>query len=228
MTRDPLLPVRLVDGVWTTEGAGSDAVPTTDAPPSTGARNFPCDPYPPPPWAKVVSITADQSTDATEHHPGIMALGRGAEWPCSVTLPPRPATDYARAFAEYNPPPRSEAEIAVTMDADEARRVAEHVLTHGQRTIFAVLHPCGYLYALGDTEADARENALSRRDINRDEARSVGVDFPPPETDVVWADELIFVTVSGTTESLRIYVASVDDVIPWCPADLWDSGDVAP
>lgn len=44
----------------------------------------------------------------------------------------------------------------------------------------------------------------------------------------VWADELIFVTVSGTTESLRIYVASVDDVIPWCPADLWDSGDVAP
>jgi len=26
MTRDPLLPVRLVDGVWTTEGAGSAAV----------------------------------------------------------------------------------------------------------------------------------------------------------------------------------------------------------
>jgi len=85
MTRDPLLPVRLVDGVWTTEGAGSAAVPT-------------------------------------EHHPGIMALGRGAEWPCSVTLPPRPATDYARAFAEYNPPPRSEIVIPVTMDADEAHR----------------------------------------------------------------------------------------------------------
>jgi len=186
VTRDPLLPVRLVDGVWTTEGAGSAAVPT-------------------------------------EHHPGIMALGRDAEWPCSVTLPPRPTTDYVRAFAEYNPPP-----IVVTMDADEARRVAEHVLAHGQRTIFAALHPRGYLYALGDTEADARENALSRRDISRDEARSVGVDFPPPETDAVWADELIFVTVSGTTESLRIYVASVDDVIPWCPADLWDSGDVAP
>ena len=96
------------------------------------------------------------------------------------------------------------------------------------RSIFAALHPRGYLYALGDTEADARENALSRRDINRDEARSVGVDFPPPETDAVWADELIFVTVSGATESLRVYVASVDDVIPWCPADLWDSGDVSP
>ena len=141
MTHDPLLPVRLVDGVWTTEGAGSAAVPTDDAPPSTGARNFPCDPYPPP----------------------------------------------------------------------------------APRSIFAALHPRGYLYALGDTEADARENALSRRDINRDEARSVGVDFPPPETDTAWADELIFVTVSGTTESLRVYVASVDDVIPWCPADLWDN-----
>ena len=72
MTRDPLLPVRLVDGVWTTEGAGSAAVPTDDAPPSTGARNFPCDPYPPPPWVRVVSIDADQSTDATEREPGIM------------------------------------------------------------------------------------------------------------------------------------------------------------
>ena len=73
MTRDPLLPVRLVDDVWTTEGAGSAAVPTDDAPPSTGARNFPCDPYPPPPWVRVVSIDADQSTDATEREPGIMA-----------------------------------------------------------------------------------------------------------------------------------------------------------
>ena len=72
MTRDPLLPVRLVDGVWTTEDAGSAAVPTDDAPPSTGARNFPCDPYPPPPWVRVVSIDADQSTDATEREPGIM------------------------------------------------------------------------------------------------------------------------------------------------------------
>ena len=72
MTRDHLNAARLVDGVWTTDGAGSAAVPTDDAPPSTGARNFPCDPYPPPPWVRVVSIDADQSTDATEREPGIM------------------------------------------------------------------------------------------------------------------------------------------------------------
>ncbi len=294
MTRDPLLPVRLVDGVWTTEGAtveiGGQTVraAVTWGEPGVRVRNFPCFPDP--------SVFAD------------------------VVLPPRPADDYARAFAEYNPPPRSEVEITVTMDADEApelyrlrgddeegwmidddpllrvwdtaadamaevpgdwweeeagcwmaaaiessttprradnaRKIAEHnpatdetsvsfdadatcpdeapipvravVTWTPPRRIFAALHPRGYLYALGDTEADARENALSRRNINRDEARSVGADFPPPETDAVWADELIFVTVSGTTESLRIYVASVDDVIPWCPADLWDSGDVAP
>ena len=88
MTRDPLLPVRLVDGVWTTDGAGSAAVPT-------------------------------------EHHPGIMALGRGAEWPCSVTLPPRPATDYARAFAEYNPPTPMEVTIPVTVNADDWREFVE-------------------------------------------------------------------------------------------------------
>jgi len=185
MTRDPLLPVRLVDGVWiSAEPAVASPIvddPFTPTPPSTGARS---------PWQE----------------PGVTVRNM-------------------RCIPEPN---LSEITIPVTMDADEARKVAEHVLTHGQRTIFAALHPRGYLYALGDTEADARENALSRRDISRDEARSVGVDFPPPETDAVWADELIFVTVSGTTESLRIYVASVDDVIPWCPADLWDSGDVAP
>ena len=32
MTRDPLLPVRLVDGVWTTEGAGSAADATEPQP----------------------------------------------------------------------------------------------------------------------------------------------------------------------------------------------------
>jgi len=192
MTRDPLLPVRLVDGVWTTEGAGSAAVPT-------------------------------------EHHPGIMALGRGAEWPCSVTLPPRPATDYARAFAEYNPPPRSEIVIPVTMDADEAHKVAEHVLAHGLRTVFAAVALDGSgVWAIGDTEQEARAGAVDRREYLRDEARMRDVDFPPSETDAAWLDGFAIVTLSGTTESLRIYVASVDDVIPWCPADLWDSGEVTP
>lgn len=94
------------------------------------------------------------------------------------------------------------------------------------RTIYAALDPRGWLCALGDNESDARENALNRRDINRDEARSVGVDFPPPETDSAWSASLIFVTVSGTTETLRVFVEAVESVIPWCPTDLWDSGEV--
>ena len=192
MTRDPLLPVRLVDGVWTTEGAGSAAVPT-------------------------------------EHHPGIMALGRGAEWPCSATLPPRPATDYARAFAEYNPPPRSEIVIPVTIDADEARRVAERVLVHSQRTVFAAVALDGSgVWAIGDSAEEARTGAVDRRDHFRDCARMIGDDFPSSETDAAWLDTLAIVTLSGTTESLRAIVAALDDVIPWCPADLWDSGDVSP
>ena len=54
MTRDPLLPVRLVDGVWTTEGAVEIAGQTFRANmtfpeplPSTTARNFRCIPDPP-------------------------------------------------------------------------------------------------------------------------------------------------------------------------------------
>lgn len=183
MTRDPLLPVRLVDGVWTTEDAGSAAVPTTDAPPSAGARDFGCDPYPPPPWAKVVSISADQSTDATERQPGIMALGRGAEWPCSVTLPPR------SIFA------------AVALDGSG-------------------------VWAIGDAEEDARAGALDHRDYFRDCARSVDDDFPPPSTDAAWLDTLALVTLSGTTDSLRALIKSMetgDPVAPWCPADLWDN-----
>lgn len=95
------------------------------------------------------------------------------------------------------------------------------------RTIYAALHPNGYLYAIGDTEDEARASALIRRDINRDTARSVDLDFPPPETDAAWSADLVFVTVSGTTESLRIYVASLDDVTPWCPQDLWDNPEPA-
>ncbi len=182
MSRDPLLPVRLVGGVWTTEGAGPDAA-----------------------------------------EPGITALGRGAEWPCSVTLPPRPATDYARAFAEYNPPP-----LVVTMDADEARRVAEHVLVHGQRTIFAAVSVADTsgVWAIGDTEQEARAGALDRREHLRDEARTLDLDFPPSDTDAAWSAALAIVTLSGTTESLRALIKSMetgDPVAPWCPADLWDN-----
>jgi hypothetical protein len=162
----------------------------------------PSNPYPPPPWAKVVSIVADQSTDATEREPGVMALGRGAEWPCSVTLPPRPATDYARAFAEYSPPP-------------------------APRRIFAAVALDGSgVWAIGDTTEEARAGALDRREYLRDEARSVDCDFPPPETDAAWLDGFAIVTLSGTTESLRALLTSMetgDPVAPWCPADLWDN-----
>jgi len=194
--------------VWTTEGAGSAAVPTDDAPPSTGSRNFPCDPYPPPPWVRVVTLDANQSTDATEREPGIMALGRGAEWPCSVTLPPRPTTDYVRAFAEYNPPP-------------------------APRTIFAAVSVADTsgVWAIGDTAEEARAGAVDRREHLRDCARGVDCDFPPPETDAAWLDTLTLVTLRGTTESLRALIKSMetgDPVAPWCPLDLWDSGEATP
>lgn len=199
MTRDPLLPVRLVDGVWiSAESSVASPIvddPFTPTPPSTG-RNFRCFPDP--------SVFTD------------------------VVLPPRPVTDYARAFAEYNPPPRSEVEISVTVDADEARKVAERVLAHGQRTIFAAVALDGSgVWAIGDTEQEARAQALDRRHNLRDPI-IVGDDFPSSETDAAWLDTLAIVTLSGTTESLRAIVAAIDDVIPWCPADLWDSGEVAP
>ena len=97
------------------------------------------------------------------------------------------------------------------------------------RRIFAAVALDGSgVWAIGDTEQEARAFAGERRLLAREDAQALDLDFPPPETDTPWADELIFVTVSGTTESLRVYVASVDDVIPWCPADLWDLGEVAP
>ena len=208
MTRDPLLPARLVDGVWTTEGAVEIGGQILHA-------KVTCTPPPAP---------ETSSVPPTSHEVTIPITVNADDWRESTK--PRVAPSFG-----YN---RDAGEITVTFDTEatcpgEAPIPVRAVVTWAtRRRIFAALHPRGYLYALGDTEADARENALSRRDINRDEARSVGVDFPPPETDTAWADELIFVTVSGTTESLRVYVASVDDVIPWCPADLWDSGEVTP
>ena len=193
MTRDPLLPVRLVDGVWiSAEPTFASPIaddPFTPTPPSTGC-NFRCFPDP--------SVFAD------------------------VVLPPRPATDYARAFAEYNPPP-----LVVTVDADEARKVAEHVLAHGQRTIFAAVALDGSgVWAIGDTAEEARTFAEERRGVARDDARALDIDFPDASTDAAWLDGFALVTLSGTTSSLRALVKSMetgDDVIPWCPFDLWDN-----
>ena len=93
------------------------------------------------------------------------------------------------------------------------------------RSIFAAVALDGSgVWAIGDTEADARKRALDHRGFHR----GLGCDMPPPETDAAWLDALAIVTLSGTTESLRAIVAALDDVIPWCPADLWDSGEVSP
>ncbi len=96
------------------------------------------------------------------------------------------------------------------------------------RSIFAAVALGGSgVWAIGDTEQEARAQALDRRHNLRDPI-IVGDDFPSSETDAAWLDTLAIVTLSGTTESLRAIVAALDDVIPWCPADLWDSGEVSP
>ena len=95
------------------------------------------------------------------------------------------------------------------------------------RRIFAAVALDGSgVWTIGDSAEEARTSALDRRDNLRDQARSVDDDFPPPETDAAWLDTLALVTLSGTTESLRAIVKALDDAIPWCPADLWDSGEV--
>ena len=172
MTRAPLLPVRLVDGVWTTEGVveiGGQTLPAKVSLPARSpgidVRNFRCVSDP------VLFLEA--------------------------TLPDNFHADLVRAFAEYTPP----------------------------RHIFAAVALDGSgVWAIGDTEQEARAGAVDHRDYYRDCARSVGDDFPPPETDAAWLDTLALVTLSGTTESLRRLVTALgDDVAPWCPQDLWDN-----
>ena len=100
------------------------------------------------------------------------------------------------------------------------------------RSIFAAVALNGSgVWAIGDSAEDARANALDRREHLRDCARSVDEDFPLPETDAEWLDGLALVTLSGTAESLRALIKSMetgDSVAPWCPLDLWESGEVAP
>ena len=95
------------------------------------------------------------------------------------------------------------------------------------RSIFAAVATDGSgVWAIGDAEQEARAGALDRREHLRDEACVLDLDFPPPETDAAWLDGLTIVTLSGTTESLRALIKSMetgDPVAPWCPADLWDN-----
>ena len=91
------------------------------------------------------------------------------------------------------------------------------------RRIFAAVALDGSgVWAIGDSTEEARSLALGRRRSLYD---------PPPNVDDEWADTLTIVTLSGTTESLRALIKSMetgDPVAPWCPADLWDSGEVTP
>ena len=60
-------------------------------------------------------------------------------------------------------------------------------------------------------------------------AERVRAYYPPPTPDAAWLDTLALVTLSGTIEGLRALIKSLetgDPVAPWCPADLWDSGEV--
>ena len=95
------------------------------------------------------------------------------------------------------------------------------------RRIFAAVALDGSgVWAIGDTEQEARTFAAERREVARDDAQAFDLDFPPPETDAAWLDTLALITLSGTTESLRALIKSMetgDPVAPWCPADLWDN-----
>ncbi len=94
------------------------------------------------------------------------------------------------------------------------------------RSIFAAVAIDGSgVWAIGDTAEEARAGALDRRHGLRDPI-IVGDDFPSSETDAAWLDGFALVTLSGTTESLRALIRSMetgDPVAPWCPADLWDN-----
>jgi hypothetical protein len=187
MTRDPLLPVRLVDGVWTTGGVGPGAA----------------EPYPPP-FIKTVSIPACQSTDATERQPGIMA---------SMTWP--------------TPAPKAIGAVDCSPSLSSAEPRFWAAITDKQRTVFAAVALDGSgVWAIGDSAEEARTFAGERRLLAREDAQALDLDFPPPETDAAWLATLAIVTLSGTTESLRALIKSMetgDPVAPWCPHDLWDN-----
>ena len=95
------------------------------------------------------------------------------------------------------------------------------------RRIFAAVALDGSgVWAIGDSAEEARECAVERRGHLYNVAERVGAYYPPPTPDAAWLDTLALVTLSGTTESLRAIIKSMetgDSVAPWCPADLWDN-----
>lgn len=103
-------------------------------------------------------------------------------------------------------------------------------ITGGSARLVYVALDGGEVEAIGNTKEEARAGAVDRRSHYRDQARSVGAGFAPVEGDEDWSGRLTFITLSGTVESLRLLIAKNEDLNntpPWCPTDLWDSGDVA-
>ena len=100
------------------------------------------------------------------------------------------------------------------------------------RRIFALVALDGSgVWAIGDSAEEARVFAGERRQLAREDAQALDLYFPDASTDAAWLDTFALVTLSGTTESLRALIKSMetgDPVAPWCPADLWDSGEVTP
>ena len=98
------------------------------------------------------------------------------------------------------------------------------------RSIYAAVAPdTSGVWAIGDTIEEARAFARERRLLAREDAQALDLDFPDATTDAEWADCLLYVTLTGTTEALRAVVANLGDVIPWCPDDLWDhKEEIAP
>ena len=91
------------------------------------------------------------------------------------------------------------------------------------RTIYAaVASDTSGVWAIGDTEGEARSFARERRLLAREDAQALDLDFPDASTDAAWLDVFTIVTLTGTTEALRAVVANLGDVIPWCPRDLWE------
>lgn len=106
---------------------------------------------------------------------------------------------------------------------------AEPIMGGGARLVYVALD-AGNIEAIGNTKEEARAGAVERRGYYRDQARSVGLGFHPAEGDEVWSDGLRYVAVIGSTEDLGTLIRGNEDFMnaaPWCPQDLWDSGDVA-
>ena len=123
------------------------------------------------------------------------------------------------------------------MTLTDALRAALNPATHASnltppRRIFAAVALDGSgVWAIGDSTEEARVFAGERRQLAREDAQALDLYFPDASADAAWLDTLALVTLSGTTEGLRALIKSMetgDPVAPWCPADLWDSGEVTP